>query len=468
VAAYDRLNALDETFLYLESAETPMQLGAVAVFERESLYGPDGRFRLDDVRALVSSRLALIPRFRRTVAHVPFGLGRPVWVDDQDFDVSRHVKLTTLPAPGTRQQLITLAERLNAQVIDREHPLWEVWFVEGLDRGERIGLLYKSHHTLTDGISLVDIATALLDFGLEPTVIDSPQWHPEPAPEPARLMFDSLCEGLRMPVELASAARRGMRAPRAALERVTQVAQSIATLFQNAPIAPTLSINASIGRGRRVSTVRIPLDVVDRVRKLCDCTVNDAILAGVGGAVARLLEKRDELFEGLTIKVFCPVSMRGDEQRAQLGNRISAMFVPLAVGEPDPLIRLEAVRDATANLKKREQALGVSTIVGLADYAAPKVLALVARAAHSQRFANLMVTNIPGPSAPLYCLGAKMLEAYPLVPLSQNLTINVAVVSYCEHLHFGIIGHDDAAPDLELLAGGIEDTFEDLLTLAVV
>ena len=117
------------------------------------------------------------------------------------------------------------------------------------------------------------------------------------------------------------------------------------------------------------------------------------------------------------------------------------MFVPLAVGEPDPLIRLEAVRDATANLKKREQALGVSTIVGLADYAAPKVLALVARAAHSQRFANLMVTNIPGPSAPLYCLGAKMLEAYPLVPLSQNLTINVAVVSYCEHLHFGIIGH---------------------------
>ena len=143
------------------------------------------------------------------------------------------------------------------------------------------------------------------------------------------------------------------------------------------------------------------------------------------------------------------------------------MFVPLVVGEPDPLARLEAVRAATANLKQREQEVAGSTLIDVAEYAAPTLLALAARAAHAQRFANLMVTNIPGPQVPLYCLGAKMLEAYPLVPLSRNLTINVAVLSYCGQLHFGIIGGGDATPDLEVLAGGIEDALEELSALAI-
>jgi WS/DGAT/MGAT family acyltransferase len=468
MADYDRLGALDETFLYLESAETPMHLAAVAIFEREPLYGADGRFRLDDVRALVTSRLPLIPRFRRKIAYVPFGLGRPVWVDDADFDVSRHVKVTSLPPPGTRQQLVALAERLNEQVLDREHPLWEVWFVEGLDRGQRLGLLYKSHHALTDGISLVDIATAMLDGGAEPTIVDPPLWHADPAPDPARLMLDSLRDRVHTPIELASLARRVVRAPREAVERVVHVARSVATLFENGLIAPILSVNAPIGRGRRIATVRIPLDLVRRVRKQYDCTVNDAILAGVGGGVARLLEMRGELREGLSVKVFCPVSVREEEQRTQLGNRISAIFVPLVVGEPDPLARLDAVRAATAHLKQRDQAIGPSTLIGLSEYAAPALLALAARAAHGQRFANLMVTNIPGPQVPLYCLGAQMLEVYPLVPLSRNLTINVAVLSYCGQLHFGIIGDGDAAPDLEVLAGGIEDAFEELFALSLV
>jgi diacylglycerol O-acyltransferase / wax synthase len=464
--AYDRLSALDETFLHLESAETPMHVGAVAILEREPLYGAGGRFRLDDVRALVSSRLPLIPRFRRTVEHVPFGLGRPIWVDDTDFDVARHVKLTSLPPPGSRQQLVALAERLGEQVLDRAHPLWEIWFVEGVDRGEHVGLLHKSHHTLTDGISGVDIATAIFDFGAEPTIIEPPSWHPEPAPEPARLMLDSLCDRVRTPVELASVARRGMSAPREAFGRAAQVARSIGTLFGNGPMAPTLSINGPIGRGRRIATVRIPLELVKAIRKECDCTVNDVILAGVGGAVARLLDMRGELFEGLSIKVFCPVSVRDEEQRTQLGNRISAMFVPLLVGEPDPRARLEAVRAATANLKQREQAIGASTLIGLTEYAAPTLLALAARAAHGQRLANLIVTNIPGPQVPLYCLGAQMLEVYPLAPLSRNLTINIAVLSYCGQLHFGIVGDGDAAPDLEVLAGGIEDAFEELHALS--
>ncbi|HXY93789.1 MAG TPA: wax ester/triacylglycerol synthase family O-acyltransferase [Acidimicrobiia bacterium] len=465
---YDRLSALDETFLHLERPETPMHVGAIAILERDAFYGADGRFRLADLRALVESRLPLIPRFRRRVMNVPFGLGRPIWVDAADFDVARHVKLTSLPAPGTRRQLVALAERLMEQLLDRGQPLWELWLVEGVDRGRHVGLIHKSHHTLTDGISGIDIATALFDFSPEPPEpAPAPAvWQPEPAPEPARLVIDSLCERIRTPVELAGVARRSVAAPREAADRAAQVARSIGALVGNGPIAPTLSINGPIGRGRRIAAVRVPLEPVKAVRKAFGCTVNDVVLAGVGGALARLLDGRGELRADLAVKIFCPVSVRDESERTQLGNRISAMFVPLAVGQPDPRLRLLEVHAATSSLKEREQAVGAATLIGLTEFAAPTLLSLAARAAHEQRFANLIVTNIPGPQVPLYCLGSRMLELYPVAPLSKNLTINIAVMSYCGELYFGLVGDGAAAPDLEVLAGGIEDAFAELYVLA--
>src|SRR5262249_26963606 len=147
---YDRLTALDESFLHLERAETPMQVGAVAVLERGPFY-QDGRFRLDDVRGLVASRLHLIPRFRKRVMPVALGRGRSVWIDHAEFDIANHVLLTRLPAPGSRRQLLELAERLMGQVLDRTRPLWELWFVEGVDRGQHVGLIHRSHHALADG-----------------------------------------------------------------------------------------------------------------------------------------------------------------------------------------------------------------------------------------------------------------------------------------------------------------------------
>jgi WS/DGAT/MGAT family acyltransferase len=462
MAEYDRLSALDETFLHLERPETPMHVGAIAILERDPFFGPDGLFRLDEIRRLVESRLSLIPRFRRKVVHVPFGLGRPIWVDDEDFSIARHVRLTALPPPGSRRQLVALAERLMEQILDRNHPLWELWFVEGVDRGERIAVIHRSHHTLTDGISGIDIATALFDFTPEPTVVESLPWTPELAPDPARLALDSFCERLRTPIELAGVARRAAAAPREAADRAAQVARSVSSLLGNGPIAPTLSINATIGAGRNIATVRVPLDTVKDIRHRFGCTVNDVVLAGVGGALARLLDARGELRADLSVKAFCPVSVRDESERTQLGNRISAMFVPLPVGQPDPKARLRAVSSSTAHLKQREQAVGAATLIGLAEFAAPTLLALAARAAHEQPFANLMITNIPGPQVPLYCLGARLVELYPLAPLSRNLTINIAVMSYCGELYFGIVGDGAAAPDLEVLAGGIEDAFEEL------
>jgi WS/DGAT/MGAT family acyltransferase len=459
---YDRLTALDESFLHLERAETPMHVGAVAVLERGPFFDATGRFRLDEVRSLVASRLQLIPRFRKRVMAVPLGQGRPIWVDHEAFDIAEHVRLTTLPAPGSRRQLFELAERLTTQVLARERPLWELWFVAGVDRGEHVGLIHKSHHTLTDGISGVDIATVLLDFSSEPTVLDPDGWAPVPAPDSTRLMLDSARERFTRPAELAGAARRLADGPRDALARAADLRRSIGSLVDEQVVAPRLSLNTPVGRGRRLETVRIPLDDVKQIRRTFACTINDVILATVGSAVGRLLERRGELVPELVLKVFCPVSVRDDEQRMQLGNRISAMLVPIAIGPRDPGTRLDAVRATTADLKERRQAVGAAALLGLSEYAAPTLLGLAARAAHAQRFANLMVTNIPGPQVPLYCLGAQMLEVYPIVPLSRNLTLNVGILSYCGHLHFGLVGDGASGRDLETMAGGIEDAFAEL------
>jgi diacylglycerol O-acyltransferase len=466
VPDYDRLTALDESFLHLERTETPMHVGAVVVLEREPFYGLDGRFRLDDLRALVRSRLALLPRFRRTIMEVPYGSGRPIWVDDPEFRVERHVRLTALPEPGNRRQLLELAERLTAQVLDRAHPLWEIWFVEGVDGGKRVGLVHKSHHTLTDGISGVDIATALLDLEPAPVPVETVEWKPEPAPHPGTLLVDTMYEHTLRALDLVSRAQRAANAPRAAAGQVAKLGRSLGTVFTGGPVAPRLSWNAALAPGRRLETFTVPLETARDVKSEVGCTINDVVLAAVGGGVARLLAAHGDLTDDLVVKVFCPVSVRDDSQRSKLGNRISTMIVPLPVGATDPRVRLDAVRASTVELKEREQAVGAATLIGLGEYAAPTLLGLAARAAHGQPFANLIVTNIPGPQVPLYLLGARMLEVYPIVPLSRNLTLNVAVMSYCGALHFGLVGDGASAHDLEVLAGGIEDAFAELHAIA--
>jgi WS/DGAT/MGAT family acyltransferase len=233
-------------------------------------------------------------------------------------------------------------------------------------------------------------------------------------------------------------------------------------------MAPRLSFNEPIAGGRRVETVRVPMASLPAIRREFDCTINDVVLAGVAGALRRVLERRGELHPGLVVKAFCPVSVRADAQRMELGNRISAMFVPLPVGEADARARIRAVRATTADLKDRNQSDGTAAILNLSEYVAPAMLSLAARIAHAQPFANLVVTNIPGPDDALYCLGARMVELYPIVPLSRNLTLNVAILSYHGQLHFGLVGDGDAGRDLEVLAGGVEDAFDELTNLPEV
>ncbi|MEX0665853.1 MAG: wax ester/triacylglycerol synthase family O-acyltransferase [Acidimicrobiia bacterium] len=463
---YDRLTGLDASFLHLERLETPMHVGALTVLEGEPFFGPGDRFRIADVRDLVASRLHLIPRFRKRVMSVPLDAGQPIWVDDDRFDIGYHVRLTALPAPGSRSELLALFERIQAQVLDRTRPLWELWFVEGVEGGN-VALIQKTHHALVDGISGVDVATVLLDFTPEPTVHEPVPWEPEPAPTPARLLIDTARGMVESTGAVARTARTALEVPRRAAERIGSLARQMSTLADGALVAPKTSLNNPVvGRTRRFGTVSVPLDDVKIVRRAFGGTVNDAVLAGVAGGLARLLDTRGELTPDLTIKVFCPVSVRDDSEHMKLGNRLSAMFVSVPVGEPDPLVRLATVQATTTSLKEREQAVGAAALMGLTEYAAPTLLGLASRLIHHQPFINLVCTNVPGPQFPLYCMGARMLEAYPMVPLTRNLNLGVAVLSYCGSFHVGLLADRNQWPDLEILEAGIEDAFSELTKLA--
>ncbi len=458
---HDRLSSLDASFLHLESPETPMHVGALGIFDGAPFRDGSGRFRLAEVRTLVASRLHLIPRFRKRLMTVPMEQGRPIWVDDDRFDISHHVRLTALPGPGGREQLLTLTGRIEAQLLDRSHPLWELWFVEGLEGG-RVALVQKTHHALVDGVSGVDVATVLLDFTPEPTVLDAPAWLPAPAPSATQLLRDTWVERSTQPTEMVRSVRGLARTPQRAAARTAKVAGALRTLVDGSPLAPRTSFNVPVGRRRRFTGVPVPLADVKAIRAEHGGTVNDVVLAAVSGALRRrLIGRGDDVPTAL--RALCPVSVRAESEHLHLGNRLSVMVVELPVGEPDPMARLQAIGEETCHLKEREQPAGPAFILDLTEYAAPSVLGVAARLAHRQPFVNLIVTNVPGPQEPLYCLGARMLEAYPMVPLSGNMSLGVAILSYCGMLHFGLYADGDAWPDLDELAEDIRAAFAELL-----
>jgi diacylglycerol O-acyltransferase len=462
---YDRLTALDASFLHMERLEYPMHVGAMSVLEGEPFFDDNGHFRIGDVRDLVLSRLPLLPRFRRRLMHVPYDMGRPIWVDDDRFDITYHVRHTALPKPGSWEQLVALTTRIQEGLLDRERPLWELWLVEGLENNH-VALLQKTHHSLIDGVSGVDVATLLLDATADYVPPVRTEWIPEPAPIPSQLLLDSLRERATEPAEFVRSIRSLFRGPRYAAERASELARSMSTMVNRESFAPKTSINANTGRHRLLSVVRVPLADVKTIRRALGGTVNDVVLAGVGGGLNRLLVSRGDAVDDLKLRVLCPVSVRSDDQHGALGNKISAIFVSLPVGPAEPSDRLSEISAQTADLKEKRQALSADFLLNMSDYVAPTLVSLAARAVHRQPFVNLIVTNVPGPQVPLYMMGARLIEAFPIVPLTQNLSMVVGILSYDGTLHFGLWADRDAAGDLEVLAGGIEDAFAEMTKIA--
>jgi WS/DGAT/MGAT family acyltransferase len=269
------------------------------------------------------------------------------------------------------------------------------------------------------------------------------------------------------PAEIMRSLRSMLRGPRRAYERLREVTQSMSTLVTRDAIAPNTSLNARTGRHRRIAVVRVPLSEVKEIRRDIGGTVNDVVLAGVAGGLRRLFLHRGEATEDLHLRILCPVSIRADDQHGSLGNKVSAMFVNLPVDDRPAVDRLQSISAQTADLKERRQAVGAEMLLGMTEYLAPTLMSLAARVVHRQPFFNLIVTNVPGPQQPLYMMGARLLEAFPIVPLTRNLSIVVGILSYDGTMHFGLWGDRDAASDIEVLASGIEDAFAELLKIAV-
>jgi diacylglycerol O-acyltransferase len=455
MARNERLTVLDELFLHLEGPNTHMHVGGVAIFQGPP---PDS----DAILEMVRERLHRVPRFRQKLATIPFGLGRPVWVDDPHFNLEYHVRHTALPHPGDESKLKRLTARVMSQQLDRSKPLWEIWFAEGLT-GDRFALISKTHHCLTDGISGADIMSVMLDPDPEPQRVEPETWHPQPEPTSDQLLIDALRERLTSPAEITRTLQSATIDPSNLPTKIIESAKALAAFLGASFSAPASSLNQAIGPHRRFEMVSVGLADFKRVKDALGGTVNDAVLTAVAGGLRRLLQARGEEVDSVTLRVMVPVSVRAGHQRGALGNRVATMWADLPVYEGDPVKRLKLVSEEMRGLKRSGQAIGAQVLTTLGEYAPPTILAQAARLVARQRAFNLTVTNVPGPQFPLYTLGRKMLEVYPVVPLSDNTSVGIALFSYNGTVGFGLVGDYDTARDLPVLAEGIEKSIAELL-----
>lgn len=456
----DRLSPLDVSFLHMETPTTAMHVGGVAVFEP-----PSTGFDYERLVELIGRRISLVPRYRQRVKTVPGHLANPVWVDDAHFDLTYHVRRSALPKPGTPAQLRELVGRLQSRQLDRSRPLWEIYLVEGLEGG-RVGIVTKTHHAMVDGVAAVDIGTVLLDTTPEPRDLPDDDWRPGAAPGLLGLVAGAVTDYVRRPTEVLDAARTAVLDVRTAAERVAGVAggllSSVRTVARPAPASP---LNVTVREQRRFGSAATGLEDYRRIRRQHGGTVNDVVLATVAGALRSwLLTRGESVRPSTTVRAMVPVSVRTEAQGGQPGNRVSSYFVDLPVGEGNPVMRLHQVSFAMRGHKESGAAVGADALVQLSGFAPPTLHALGARVASgfSRRLFNLVVTNVPGPQVPLYAAGARMLEMYPVVPLSKGQGLSVGVTSYDGGVYYGLNADRDALPDVDVLAGCLEESLAEL------
>jgi diacylglycerol O-acyltransferase len=463
--AYERLSFLDNSFLIMEGPNTPMHVAGTATYETGSLRSPDGGIDIDRIRAYVSSRLHLIPRYRQRLEFIPVE-NHPVWVDDDHFNIHYHVRHTALPRPGDERQLKRLAARIMAQHLDRSKPLWEMWVVEGLEGGDNFALISKIHHCMVDGMSSVDLLNVLL----QPEPVESfeppPDWLPRPAPTSFELLRDAAYRYATLPFELGRSIPDLVgqaRDPRSDVRARMRAVRDTLSGMSRPSLTP---LNQPVGPHRRFDWLAMDLGRVKDVKNRVGGTLNDVVLTTVAGAVRRFLTRRRVHPEHLDFRVMAPVSVRSQQEQGSLGNRVSAWMVPMPLGEPDPRERLAKIRETTAALKDTKQAMGAEVLTAVGEWTPSTLLSLGAQLATRRLPFNLVVTNVPGPQVPLYLLGARMLDNYGLVPLMDNLCLGIVLFSYAGKLCWGFTSDWDLLPDLHDFVLDIEASFRELSELA--
>ncbi len=485
----DRLRALDAAFLYLEGPDTPMHLGTLGLYDGAGWRDERGRLDLSGVRRHVRSRLAVIPRLRQRPVWPRGRSGRPWWADDAAFDLDRHVRAVRVRRPGSERQLLSLVESLHMELLDRDHPLWELWFVDGLPGGV-VAVVEKLHHALVDGIGGVDLAMMLLDPvrtappspGEPPAAVDGAASltgavHRRPAlldPVAAALSSpaDRVATALALVGGVARAAAEGTAATgRAAAAATAHPLRTAATAGRLAIaagsvardlVAPRSPINGTVGTRRFYRIVRWSLDDARAAAHGLGGTVNDVALAAVTAGLRDLLRERGDDLGGADLHALVPVSVRAGDEHRDLGNRVAAMIVPLPVGLPDAEPRFATVHRAVRSARADHQPELSLALLELPEHWPEPVLAAATGLVHHQPLVNVVVTNVPGPPVPLYLAGAELLEVFPIVPLARNLDVSLGVLSYGSHLTVGIWADRDRLPDVEVLVEGIGRGFAEL------
>ncbi len=463
---YDRLTALDTLFLELETPGVHMHVGSVGIFDPGPLANEDGSIDFDRLLEVCEAGLARAPRFRQKLASVPV-TDQPVWVDDEHFNIMYHVRHTALPIPGDERRLKRLVGRIMSEKLDRAKPMWELWFVEGLEGG-RLAVISKVHHCLIDGISGVDLLAAFMGADPEHRSESSEHdWVPRPAPSPTRMLLDEAWRRASMPANLLGAAVDAFReGSDQSMEEARHTASGfVKGLRKSLSTASETPLNVPIGPHRRFDWTRFDMEAVKQVGKKQGGTVNDVVLATVSGAARNYLGDHGLNVEELDFRVFVPKSTRTQAQRGKLGNRVSMIVASLPVSLADPRDRFEAVIDETHRIKGSGEAEGAEFLENIGEWTSPKLISGMSRMAASRRSYNMVVTNVPGPPTPVYMNGGRLLETYPLVPLFENQALGVALFSYDGGLHWGFNACWDAMPDLHEFVDEIDREFKALLAL---
>jgi diacylglycerol O-acyltransferase len=450
------LSPSDLSAIQAERGPVHMHVGGICVFE-----GPVTR---DAVVRRVRQRIHLIPRYAMRLDQAPLGLANPVWIRDEGFDVARHVRRVALPAPGGDAELEELVGQILSEPLDRARPLWQMTVVEGLAEG-RSALVAKMHHALVDGLAAVDVSTVILDPTPEGLDIEAPPTEPAgPRGRAARLegLTRLASAQLALPRSLAREAVVRSIDPRGYARQARSAAGVVGELARVRPQAPATRLNASIGRDRVFATARARLEDVKAVRRATGATVNDVLLTAVALMLSRFLG--DDAPDRAVALV--PVSVRGDDQRQELGNRISTVFVDLPL-HGEPAERLARVSAAMDEVKESSQVQAGALIVGATGLAPPVVSSLAVRAMSGPRLFNLVVSNVPGPQQTFYLEGVALREVFPAVPLNpRNQALSIGIVSYDGSVGFGLLADPDALPDVGDAARGLEAAVAELAAIA--
>lgn len=459
-----RLSYLDAQFLHLEDTSSPMHIANIAIFE-----GPAPS--RDDIERLFESKLPRLKRYRQRVRTVPLELGRPVWVDDPRFYLRYHVRRTALPEPHDYAALCQLMGRLMSQLLDRDRPLWEVWIVEGMQNGHW-AMISKSHHAMVDGVNGTDLLSIIMDKDPDATLLEPIPWSPQPEPSNFELMRDAWRGTAEDWAMRGKAVFQDLKHPRQALRTARDTNRGIVALVRQLLTTPSISLQGQVGPHRSYAPARASLAEVQLIRKAFGGTVNDVVLAAVTAGHRALLANRGEDPDRAVVRSLVPVAVKGTGGQALFGNRVSAIFCDLPVHVTDPVERLHGI---SAEMKRHKSSFMVEAGAYLttmgdllpAVWTGPSTrLSVWLSHFFPQRSVSTVTTNVPGPREPLYCLGRKMVESFPYVPIAQGSRVGTAVTSYDGQLGFGVTADYDTVPDIGVFVNAIESDITELVNRA--